>query len=37
VFWDLRTKDNMNIAYGLYLFHVESDEGTFIGKFAVIK
>ncbi|MEM1095421.1 MAG: hypothetical protein AAGJ10_12535 [Bacteroidota bacterium] len=36
-FWDLRTKDNMNIAYGLYLFHVESAEGTFIGKFAVIK
>lgn len=36
-FWDLRTKDNMNIAYGLYIFHVESDEGSFIGKFAVIK
>ncbi|MFK7844789.1 MAG: hypothetical protein AB8G77_05760 [Rhodothermales bacterium] len=36
-FWDLRTKDNMNIAYGLYLFQVESDEGAFIGKFAVIK
>ncbi len=37
VFWDLRTKDNMNIAYGLYLFHVDSSEGTFVGKFAVIK
>lgn len=37
VFWDLRTKDNMNIAYGLYIYHVESQEGTFIGKFAVIK
>ncbi len=36
-FWDLRTKDNMNIAYGLYIFHVESDEGSYIGKFAVIK
>ncbi|ARA93122.1 hypothetical protein AWN76_008095 [Rhodothermaceae bacterium RA] len=36
-FWDLRTKDNMNIAYGLYLYHVDSPEGTFIGKFAVIK
>jgi len=36
-FWDLRTKDNMNIAYGLYLFHVESKEGSFVGKFAVIK
>jgi hypothetical protein len=36
-FWDLRTKDNMNIAFGLYIFHVESPEGSFIGKFAVIK
>lgn len=36
-FWDLRSKDNMNIAYGLYLFHVESPEGDFTGKFAVIK
>ena len=25
------------IAYGLYLFHVESEAGTHIGKFAVIK
>ncbi|MBT3447774.1 MAG: hypothetical protein HOC28_01765 [Bacteroidetes Order II. Incertae sedis bacterium] len=37
VFWDLRTKDNMNIAYGLYIYHVDSVEGKFIGKFAVIK
>ena len=36
-FWDLRTKDNMNIAYGLYIFHVDSSEGSVIGKFAVIK
>lgn len=36
-FWDLRTKDNMDIAYGLYIFHVESAEGEFVGKFAVIK
>jgi hypothetical protein len=36
-FWNLRTKDNMNIAYGLYIYHVESPEGEFIGKFAVIK
>ncbi|MFW5955314.1 MAG: T9SS type A sorting domain-containing protein, partial [Rhodothermales bacterium] len=36
-YWDLRSKDNMNIAYGLYFFHVESTEGTFTGKFAVIK
>ncbi|MFT5144084.1 MAG: hypothetical protein ACI84D_002716, partial [Thalassolituus oleivorans] len=36
-FWDLRTKDNMNIAYGLYIFHVEWETGSYIGKFAVIK
>ncbi len=36
-YWDLRTKDNMNIAYGLYLFHVDSPYGTSTGKFAIIK
>ena len=36
-FWDLRTKDNMNIAHGLYIFHVEWEGGNYIGKFAVIK
>jgi hypothetical protein len=36
-FWDLRTKDNMNIAYGLYFYHVDSPAGTKTGKFAVIK
>jgi len=36
-FWDLRTKDNMNVAYGLYIFHVEAPEGEYVGKFAVIK
>ncbi|MDP2887294.1 MAG: hypothetical protein Q8P51_19995 [Ignavibacteria bacterium] len=35
--WDLRTKDNLEIAPGLYIFHVESDLGTKMGKFAVIK
>ncbi len=37
VFWDLRTKDNMNIAHGMYLYQVDSEAGSFIGKFAVIK
>ena len=37
-FWDLRTKDGMDIAYGLYIFHIEAPEiGETIGKFAVIK
>jgi hypothetical protein len=36
--WDLRTKDNLDVAPGLYIFHVDSGElGTKIGKFAIIK
>jgi hypothetical protein len=36
--WDLRTKDNLDLAPGLYVFHVESDDlGTATGKFAVVK
>lgn len=36
--WDLRTKDNLDAAPGLYIFHVDSKEvGTYIGKFAIIK
>ncbi len=38
VAWDLRTKDNLDIAPGLYIFHIEGNNaGTHIGKFAVIK
>jgi hypothetical protein len=36
--WDLRTKDNLEAAPGLYLFHVDAGElGTYVGKFAIIK
>lgn len=36
--WNLRTKDNMDVAPGLYIFHVDGNQaGTHIGKFAVIK
>jgi hypothetical protein len=38
VAWDLRTKDNLEIAPGLYIFHVEADDvDSFIGKFAIVK
>lgn len=38
VSWDLRTKDNLEVAPGLYIFHVEaSDYQPYIGKFAIIK
>ncbi len=36
--WDLITKDGMNLAYGVYLYHVEAPGvGEKIGRFAVIK
>ena len=35
--WDLRTKDGLNAAYGVYLYHVESPYGEKTGRFAVIK
>ncbi|MFA6456253.1 MAG: hypothetical protein WCW40_05465 [Bacteroidota bacterium] len=36
--WNLISDDGMEVAYGLYIFHVDAgDIGTFIGKFAVIK
>jgi hypothetical protein len=38
VAWDLRNRDNLDIAPGLYIYHVDGGSvGTFIGKFAVIK
>ena len=38
VAWNLRTKDNLDMAPGLYLFHVDAPGvGTHIGKFAVVK
>ncbi len=36
--WNLTTEDGMDLAYGLYIFHVDAPNiGSFIGKFAVIK
>ena len=36
--WDLRTKDNLEVAPGLYIFHVDApDVGESVGKFAIIK
>jgi hypothetical protein len=38
VAWDLRTKDNLDVAPGLYVFHVDGGPaGTHVGKFAIIK
>ena len=36
--WNLRTKDNLDVAPGLYIFHVDGGElGSFTDKFAIIK
>ncbi|MBU0475868.1 MAG: hypothetical protein KKF62_17110 [Bacteroidetes bacterium] len=36
--WNLVTEDGTDIAYGLYIYHIDAPEiGTHVGKFAVIK
>jgi hypothetical protein len=36
--WDLVSRDGMNVAYGVYIFHVEAPGlGEKIGRFALIK
>ncbi|HOT96944.1 MAG TPA: hypothetical protein PLN61_07240 [bacterium] len=36
--WNMLTRDNLDIAYGVYVYHVDAgDLGSFVGKFAVIK
>jgi hypothetical protein len=38
VAWDLRTKDNLDVAPGLYIYNVEAPGvGDYTGKLAVIK
>jgi hypothetical protein len=38
VAWDLRTKDNLEAAPGLYIYHVDGGRrGTSTGKFAILK
>jgi len=35
--WNLISEDGMDVAYGVYVYHVKSDVGEHIGKFALIK
>jgi len=35
--WDLRTRDGLEVAFGLYVFHVDAPGiGEYIGKFAIV-
>lgn len=35
--WDLRSRDGLNVAYGIYLYHIDSPYGQKTGRFALIK
>jgi hypothetical protein len=36
--WNLISRDGMDIAYGVYVFHIDAPGiGSFIGKFAIMK
>jgi hypothetical protein len=36
--WDMLSRDQLDISYGVYIFHVDAGElGQKVGKFAVIK
>lgn len=37
-YWDLLTKDNLSVSYGIYIYHIDAPGvGEKIGKFAIIK
>ena len=37
-FWNLRTEDEQDVSFGVYIFHVDApDIGEYVGKFALIK
>jgi hypothetical protein len=35
--WDLLSREGIDVAFGVYIYHVESEVGTKIGRFALIK
>ena len=37
VSWNLKTSENLDVAYGVYFYIVESTVGTTTGKLAIIK
>ena len=37
IWWNLVTRNGQDVVSGIYLFSVESDWGTYVGKFAIIR
>ena len=38
VSWNLRTKEGLDIAYGIYIYHIDASEaGETVGKLAIVK
>ena len=37
VWWNLVTRNGQDVVSGVYLFSVESDKGTYVGKFVIIR
>jgi len=37
VSWNLKSKENLDVAFGVYFYVVDSSIGTKTGKFAIIK
>jgi hypothetical protein len=35
--WNLVSKEGIDVAFGVYIYHVDSEVGTKIGRFALIK
>jgi hypothetical protein len=36
-FWDLVSRNDQEVASGLYIYRVETENGYVVGKFAIIK
>lgn len=36
-YWNLLSSNNQQVASGIYIYHVESDYGEYLGRFAVVK